>query len=106
MTSCQLSVPVFAWTLPLAGLSRGTAFYLAGIAYERMGMRAEAAAAFQSAAAEPDATLDGLDGLPLAPAARARAVILSSGTSSQPPSSAPSPAPPDPAKPEDRRPIR
>jgi tetratricopeptide (TPR) repeat protein len=55
-----------------AGVSRATALYLAGCAYERLGMNGEAAAAFSKAAASTEATLSDLEGVPLAAWARLR----------------------------------
>jgi hypothetical protein len=78
----------------VAGVSRGTALYLLGVAYERMGMPAQAAAAFRGASGSAEATLDDLEGPPLAPAARLRAESLSGATSPQGPSSSQPPAPP------------
>ena len=78
----------------VAGVSHGTALYLLGVAYERMGKPVQAAAAFRGASGSPEATLDDLEGPPLAPAARLRAESLSGATSPQGPSSSLPPVPP------------
>ncbi len=56
-----------------AGISQGTALYYLGVALERLGYREEAAAAYQSAAAQESATLFNNDGPAVAPIARRRA---------------------------------
>ena len=89
-----------------AGISRATLSYLSGIACERLGMKGEAAEAFRSAAGDDEATLDSLEGVPLAPAARVRADILSAGSSSPQPSFEQPPPRSGPGKPEGQRPPR
>jgi len=76
-----------------AGVSAGSGRYLLGIALERAGRAAEAAAAFREAAGHPEATVDNLDGIAIAALAAARAEALSAHPASRSPSGAP-PAPP------------
>ncbi|MBI3449452.1 MAG: PEGA domain-containing protein [Acidobacteria bacterium] len=61
-----------------AGISKGTIRYLTGICFERLGMPAEARAAYLEAAASPSATVESHDGPVLAPSAKRRAAALTS----------------------------
>jgi len=59
-----------------SGISRGTVRYLTGIAYEKLGLAAEARTAYLDASASATATLESNDGPLLAPSARRRAEAL------------------------------